>query len=165
MRSDSHAGLTRIESRLDALLDGSKGVRLSVMDDVIRNMYPESVGFSLSGDGIGGRCTAHLRRSQSDGNKFIVVLDYGGFGERQYFKCITAALAFFDACRVVDGRDGVDATLALGPGGDEYTISANMPNRISANVWIIGNLPLPTSKKATTFTVGRTLYRFADDMR
>jgi len=164
-----HAWLRHIEGRLDALLDGSEVVRLGVRDDVLGNMYPKCVSFGLKGADPPLQpiqCIGRLRRSKSDENRFIVVIDYNVGGEREFLKCTSPAeaLAFFNACELVRD-DAVDATLTPGPSDDTYTITAIMPRRVSAKVPLFGNMPLPFDGKPKSFTVGSTLYRFAEDLR
>jgi hypothetical protein len=168
-REEMHAWLRHIEGRLDALLDGSEVVRLGVRDDVLGNMYPACMSFALKGadpplQPI--RCIGRLRRSKSDENRFIVVIDYNVGGEHEFWKCTSPAeaLAFFKACELVQGRETIDATLTPGPSDDTYTISANMPLFVSRN-WPLAGMPRGLSSELTSFTVGRTLYRFAEDLR
>ena len=158
MRPDSHAWLTRIESRLDALLDGGGGVCLGVKAYALNQLYSAGMKFGIQGnDIITGNYSVCVRKSSSDDSKYIVVIDYGMPGEDHTFlkcKSSTEVCAFLTA---VGKGPNFTGTLTRGPGDDTYTITATVR-------FTIGSMSLPFMTEAYRFTVGSTRYQNASDL-
>ena len=158
MRPDSHAWLTRIESRLDALLDGGGGVCLGVKAHVLDQSYPGGMQFGIQGnDIIKGNYSVCVRKSSSDDSKYIVVIDYGRPGEDYTFlKCTSTT----DVCAFLKAAEkglNFTGTLTSGPGDGEYTITATIRSGI-------GSVPFPFATKTRSFTVGSKCYKKESDL-
>ena len=158
MRPDSHAWLTRIESRLDALLDGGGGVCLGVKAYALNQLYSAGMKFGIQGnDIIKGNYSVCVRKSSSDDSKYIVVIDYGMPGEDHTFlkcKSSTEVCAFLEAAEKGLAFTG---TLTRGSGDDTYTITATIRSGL-------GSMPVPFATKTRSFTVSSTRYQKASDL-
>ena len=158
MRPDSHAWLTRIESRLDALLDGGGGVCLGVKAYALNQLYSEGMKFGIQGnDIIKGNYSVWVRMLLADENKYIVVLDYDTPNEdHTVLKCksSTEVCAFLEAAEKGLAFTG---TLTRGPGDDTYTITATIRSGL-------GSMPVPFATKTRSFTVDSTPYKKAGDL-